>query len=369
MDNKTIPPLGRFALISVALSLSLWGQRGGTRPVDPHPLILANDKLEFTMSATGGRFNKLVLKEGEPISPIAALGHFIALDGFGAPSDEEKALGWPGHGEASRVPMEIVGISPATPARSVTLRGTLPLAQETVTRSVEMVNGENIIYVTTQLESNLTVDRPFSYAEHATLGPPFLEKGKVVVDMPATNCRVRPYKPGPIPGHLVYDKDFKWPMAPTVDGGQADIRVYPTDHAWLDLASCQLDVSRRLAYVTALHLEKHLVYGYVFRRADYPWLMSWMNFTGDDRAARGMEFSTQPFDISHKDTVAMSPLFGQPTYRWLPAKSTIENKFLIFYTKVPDDFTKIDDVTFADGKVTIIDHSGKRVVLPASKEF
>ena len=47
-----------------------------------------------------------------------------------------------------------------------------------------------------------------------------MEKGKVVVDMPATNCRVRPYKPGSIPGHLVYDQDFTWPMAPTVDGGR-----------------------------------------------------------------------------------------------------------------------------------------------------
>jgi hypothetical protein len=357
MILRTISAVGLLAV-----SVCLWGQ--------PRPaLILGNDKLEFTVSPTGVRFNKLVMKEGDPISPIAALGHFLALDGFGTPSDQEKALGWPGHGEAKGVPFEIVSMSQGSPTHVVTLRGSLPLAQETVTRTIEMVDGENVVYVTTQLESNLTVDRPFSWAEHATIGPPYLEPGKVVVDMPATNCRVRPYKPGPIPGHLVHDKDFKWPMAPTVDGSQADVRVYPTDHAWLDLASCQMDVSRRLAFVTALHLDKHLVYGYVFRRADYPWLMSWMNFTGDDRADRGMEFSSQPFDISHAETVAMSPLFGQPTFRWLPAKSKIENKFLIFYTKVPDDFTKIDDVTLAGGKLTIIDHSGKRVVLPASKEL
>jgi len=43
-----------------------------------------------------------------------------------------------------------------------------------------------------------------------------------------------------------YDKDFKWPSAPTNDGGQADLRVIPTDHNWLDLASCQMDPRRRL---------------------------------------------------------------------------------------------------------------------------
>jgi hypothetical protein len=92
-----------------------------------------------------------------------------------------------------------------------------------------------------------------------------------------------------------------------------------------------------------------------------------MNFTGDNRAARGMEFSTQPFDISHRDTVAMSPLFGTPTFRWLPAKSRIETRFLMFYTKVPEGFARIDNVTFQNGKIVILDHSGKSVALAASQ--
>jgi hypothetical protein len=234
---------------------------------------------------------------------------------------------------------------------------------------MQLVDGENIVYVTSQLESALTIDRPISWAEHATIGQPFLAKGKTVVDMPGVNCRVRPYKPGPIPGHLVYNADFQWPMAPTIDGGKADIREVPADHNWLDLASCQMDTRRRLAFVTALNLEKHLLFGYVFRRADYPWVMSWMNFTGDERIARGMEFSTQPFDVGHRETVAMGPMFGTPTLRWLPARSTIETRYLIFYTRVPTEFTRIDDVRLENGALTIIDRSGKSLTLPASKEF
>ena len=334
---------------------------------DVKPIVLASDRLELTIGTRGGTFLKLVLPHGEPLSPLAALGHFLALDGFGAPSEQEQAVGMPFHGEASRQPVKIVATGDSGPVHLVTMQSILPLAKETLTRTVEAVDGESIIYVTSRLESALAVDRPISWAEHATIGPPFLEPGKTMVDTPASNCRVRPYKPGPIPGHLVYDQDFKWPMAPTNDGGQADLRVIPTDHNWLDLASCQMDPSRRLAFVTALQLEKHLVFGYVFRREDYPWLMSWMNYTGDHRAARGMEFSSQPFDISHQETVDMSPLFGTPTFRWLPAKSTIETRFLIFYTTVPDDFTRIDDVTLNGGQLTILDHSGKRMILAASK--
>ena len=333
----------------------------------PIPIVLANDKIELTTLANGGSFTKLLLRDGEPLSPFGTVPHMLALDGFGAPSPEEAALGMPFHGETGRQIFKIIATHESGPVHSVSMQATLPLAQEVLTRTIELADGESVVRVTSDLESLLSVDRPISWAEHATIGPPFMEKGKVVVDMPATNCRVRPYKPGSIPGHLVYDKDFTWPMAPTNDGGHADLRVIPTDHNWLDLASCQLDPARKLGFVTALQLEKHLVFGYVFRREDYPWLMSWMNFTGDGRAARGMEFSTQTFDISHRETVAMSPLFGTPTFRWLPAKSKIQTRFLMFYTRVPEGFSRIDNVTFENGKITILDHSGKSVVLAASQ--
>jgi hypothetical protein len=333
----------------------------------PAPKVLTNDRLEVTILGTGGTFTNLRLRDGEALGPLAGMGHFLALDGFGGPSEPERVAGMPFHGEASKQVIQVIGSQNAGPVRSISFQAALPLAQETLTRTVEMVEGENVVYVTSDLESGIAVDRPVSWAEHATIGPPFLERGKTVVDMPALSCRVRPFKPGPIPGRLVYERDFQWPLAPIKDGGQADLRLVPTDNNYLDLASCQIDPKRTLAFVTALQLDKHLLFGYVFRRQDYPWLMSWMNYTGDSRAARGMEFSTQPFDISHQETVAMSPLFGTPTFRWLPAKAKLETRFLFFYTKVPEGFTRIDDVLLEGGKLTIVDRSGLRLVLPASR--
>ena len=350
-----------FLLFAASIACATAQQQGPEKP-----FVLANDKLELTISPNGARLERVMIKDGPPLSPLATMGHFLALDGFGTPSDQEVAAGMPFHGEANHEVFRILSATDSGSSHSVTMQVTLPLAQETLTRRTEIIDGENLAYVTSELESLISVDRPISWAEHATIAPPFMQKGKVVVDMPATRCRVRPFKPGDIPGHLVYGKDFTWPMAPVVGGGEANIREIPTDHNWLDLASCEMDPSRRLAFVTALQLEKHLLYGYVFRREEYPWLMSWMNFTGDDRAARGMEFSSQPFDISHRDTVAMSPLFGVPTFRWLPAKSKIESQFVIFYTRVPEAFTKINDVTLRDGKLTIIDRSGGTLVLTAS---
>lgn len=331
-------------------------------------IVIANDKLELTVSATGGTFRKLLLRGAEEISPLHSLGHFLCLDGFGAPSAQEQATGIPFHGEASKQPFKVLSQRESGAVHSVTLQASLPLAQERLTRTIEVNQGEQVVYVSSELESALAVDRPVSWAEHATIGPPFLEKGKVVVDTPAINCRVRPYKPGPIPGRLEYGRDFRWPMAPISGGGQADIRLIPADKNALDLASCQMDPQQRLAFVTALHLEKRLLFGYVFRREDYPWVMSWMNFTGDDRAARGMEFSTQPFDISHKETVEMNPLFGTPTFKWLPAKAKIQTRFLMFYTAVPEGFVRVDRVELEGGKLTIEDQAArKKIELPAAQ--
>src|SRR5579863_1705698 len=112
----------------------------------PPAMVLANDRLELTIQGTGGTFSKLLLRDGEPISPLASIGHFLALDGFGAPSDQERAVGMPFHGEASKQLVKVIGAQDSGPVRSIIFRMALPLAQETLTRTIEMVEGENAVY-------------------------------------------------------------------------------------------------------------------------------------------------------------------------------------------------------------------------------
>jgi hypothetical protein len=339
---------------------------GQQAPADRNPesTVLANDKLELTIGITGAKFSRLLLRQGEPLSPLAALGHFLALDGFGAPSREEQAAGMPYHGEASRTAAKVIARRESGPVHSITLQLWLPLAQETLTRTVEMADGENVVYVSSELESAVAVDRPVSWAEHATLGPPFLEPGKITIDMPATHCRVRDEKAGST-GKLAYSRDFVWPMAPLTKGGFVNLLTVPVGEPSLDLATCLMDAAREYAYVTALRADKQLIFGYVFRREEYPWMMNWMNYTGDARATRGVEFSTQPFDVSHRETVNAHEMFGAPTYKWLPAKSRLHTRFLFFYCPVPAGFTAVSDVLVEGGQVKIKDKSGKIVVLDA----
>jgi hypothetical protein len=157
-------------------------------------------------------------------------------------------------------------------------------------------------------------------------------------------------------------------MAEGLDGSKIDMSVIPDNPHYTDHAATLFDPSQRLEWITALNTEKKLVYGYVLRREDYPWIQHWGNFPSVNGLVRGLEFGTQPYDIARRDVLNNGPLFDTPTFRWLPAKSRIESHFVVFYAHVPDGFTKVEDVHMENGQIAIADKSSnKRVVLAASR--
>src|SRR5580700_8735842 len=178
-------------------------------------LDFSNDKLSLTMFPEGGAFGQLILQDdAEKMSPLwnpmrfarengqkqpdsFYRGHFVCVDGFGPVSPEEKAAGLPMHGEAQTRPWQMLSSDKKGNTLSAAFVARLPLAQEVFTRTIRLVDGENIVWVESELESLLAFDRPAFWAEHATIGSPFLEAGKTVVDMPAERSRTRTYPQEP----------------------------------------------------------------------------------------------------------------------------------------------------------------------------
>ena len=253
---------------------------------------------------------------------------------------------------------------------SIAFSATLPLVHEVFRRRIHLVDGENVVYVESELESLLAFDRPINWGEHATIGPPFLELGKTVVEMSAKQAMTRSHESQSAnpPHRLASFKEFAWPIAPGVNGESIDVRAAPATTPVGDHTTSLMDRSRRLVFVTAFHPERRLLLGYVFRREEYPWTQLWENYPSNGRLARGLEFAVQPFDMPRRDVIQDNTLLGVPTYRWLPAKSTISSTFLMFYTRTPDGMTRVDDVTLEGGTLTIVDRgAGRTVTLPASR--
>ena len=142
----------------------------------------------------------------------------------------------------------------------------------------------------------------------------------------------------------------------------ADLRQIPNPPDSMDHTGCTFDKSQRLGFVTAINLEKRLLLGYLVRREEYPWLQEWMNYPSNLALSRGLEFGTQPFDVSRRQTVEMGKMFDTPAFRWLPAKSKIGTRFLMFYTRVPAGFTQVDDVKQEGGELVITDSKSRQTV-------
>ena len=73
-------------------------------------VAIANDKLTLSVRTEGGSMVRMVLNDDpDAVNPMhTGLGHFVCVDGFGPVSPEERDAGLRGHGEAHRVPWDIV---------------------------------------------------------------------------------------------------------------------------------------------------------------------------------------------------------------------------------------------------------------------
>jgi hypothetical protein len=351
-------------------------------------LLLSSDKLELAIATQGGSIIRLLL-QGDPgkISPFGnpelmpsvrndrklqgpMIGHFVCVDGFGPASAEERAAGMPMHGEAYLQPWEVVSSTKQGARTTVKFRVQLPLVQETLVRTLQLVDGENVVYVDSELESQLGFDRQVAWGEHPYLFPPFLEAEHTVMDMSGTRAKTRQYTEnlGVQRREVASNRDFTWPMAPSRNGGLVDLRAAQKNSDSTGHTTTLMDPSRRLAFVTIMNTARHLLLGYLFRREEFPYLESYWNYPPDQWLARSAEFATQPFDLPRRQAADTKSMFDMPVSRWLPAKSKITSRFLFFYVTTPDGMTKVDDVRLEDGKLVVEDRTaGKRIVLTASQ--
>ncbi len=289
-------------------------------------VLLSNDKLEVTVTTLGSTLASIVMADDpEKLNPLwnpiriareqgrqanfsGSAGHFVCVDGFGPPSPEERAAGLPMHGEAHVVPYDTSSANEIN-GSAVTLTAKLPIVQETFTRTFHVVRGENIVYVDSQLENLMGFDRPVNWGEHATINSPFLEPNVTSIYLSGKRSQNRNYLldqqgragtqaaagPGPnaagragaVVGQrrLVPGEDFTWPMAPGLDGKPVDLSSAPEDAHFLDHATTLLDPARALEWVAALNTSRRMVYGYLFRREDYPWVQHWDNYPNTARFA------------------------------------------------------------------------------------
>ena len=254
------------------------------------------------------------------------MGHNLCLDIFGGPSEEEAAAGLTVHGEGSVAAYEIDDA-----AGGLTLRARFPMAQIAFERRIEL--RDRTVRIREAVENLTACDRPIGWTQHVTLGPGFLEKGVTQFRASATRSKVWESEFG---AHdtLRAAAEFDWPAAPRRDGGVEDLRVLTSAASSCAFTTHLMDPAREHAYFAAFAPAARLVFGYVWKQADFPWMGIWEENYSRTHApwngqtlARGMEFGVSPMPESRRQMIDRGKLFGVPAYRWLPAKARLEVEY------------------------------------------
>ena len=256
------------------------------------------------------------------------MGHNLCLDIFGGPSRDEAAAGLTPHGEGSIAAYEI-----DADAAQLTMRAALPLAQLRFERRLSLRDAGVLIRET--VENLGACDRPIGWTQHVTLGPPFLEKGVTAFRVSATRSKVHETQFGSA-DYLTPAAEFEWPHAPRTDGGLADLRRCTDRPVSSAYTAHLMDPAREHGFFVAFAPSARLAFGYVWKRSDFPWMGIWEeNYSrtaspwNGVTLTRGMEFGVSPMPESRRAMIDRGRLFGTPTYRWIPAHSTLHAEYWI----------------------------------------
>lgn len=259
------------------------------------------------------------------------MGHNLCLDVFGPPSEDEATAGITVHGESSvaRYAFQVGG-------NQIHAGAALPLSQLNFSRTLCLNEDGGTIDISETVENLTSLDRPIAWTQHVTLGPPFLERGVTRFVVPATHCRVFD-QPGFDADGLVQGADFEWPIAPSTSGMAVDLSTFTTDDKSSKFTAQLMDPSLHTGSFEAYSPSAKLVFGYSWKRDDFPWLGIWEenHFRSDApwngrTLTCGMEFGVSPFPETRRQMIDRRSLFGVPTYRWLPARGRITVSYSAF---------------------------------------
>jgi hypothetical protein len=309
------------------------------------------------------------LPEGPLLAGIA--GHSISFDFFGPPSPEEIAAGLSTHGEAPVVKWRR---APQEKQSRLVYSADLPQAQMRLQRTLELDRDSPVVFCE-EIATNLgSFDRPISWNHHVTFGTPFLEAEVTLFDIPATRSKVCPasFSSGM---QIEPDAEFDWPNAPTQDGSVLNLRT-SAKGKYGHYTAHLLDPALKTAFIAVSNPRLGLLVLYVFDRAEYPWVGNWEESYARQHApwkgrefCRGFEFSSTPFPIPRRETIANGPLFGESTHKWLPARSSTTSKYMIALLQVPLGFAGVASVVANSDSIAVHEHDNGRVVRLRSPVF
>jgi len=227
-----------------------------------------------------------------------------------------------------------------------------------VVRSIALRAEETLAYVEESVENLTGFDRPIQWVQHVTIGPPFLELNKTVVDASAAKALLRR-------GQEI--SEGAWPVVQDPEGQTTDLRVFTgRTGAWL------MDRSRPKVWFTAYNPEYPVLIGYVFQSEPNPWVLDWQENMRAKQipwegkvVARAVCIGDSPFASGLRDAVNRGSALGVPVFSWIAARQRRTQAYLVFLAEIPLGFKGVSDLREEEGRISLTERGTGRIITVA----
>lgn len=397
---KRLKSLATFGLTaSIAVFTSVQGADKETRNGQPS-WIIQSDQVELAITELGGHMAPVTFyrKDPTPVQPyhispwqkenhqypvpvlVPLRGDFFCMP-FGGNSDAYRDEKHPPHGETAGSTWKNVGSQKEGLVTTLTLEMKTTVRPGKVTKKLQLVDGQNVIYSTHHVEGFIGKT---SIGHHATLAMPDAEGAFKISHSPIRFGITNPTQfSDPAKGEyqqLAIDQRFqsisavpsRFKDAPDVDvsrlpqaPGYADLlAIFPEDTgdqpAWLTAVRADQGwlwfslKDPKVLTSTVFWLENH-------GRHQLPWFGR-NNCVGLEDVtaffADGLKASAEDNSLNKAGIQTTQDLKGDFTVRYIQGVA-----------KIPQGFTEVKTIEFTDGVATFVSPTGQRVALPISHEF
>lgn len=284
-----------------------------------------------------------------------AVGHTLAVDYWGRPSDAEFAAGMSAHGEAAFRTWELDSAAKTRITASVEM----PEAGLRVRRSIRLRPDQSVLHLEETVENLRARDRRIDWVEQVLMGGAFVRREHSRFDAAAA---VGEFLAGEVEGF----QPTAW--ADSGDNQRLDFRVFSPGAAAGRNAHYRMNAERENVYATALNREHRLLLGYVFRAEEFPWMTVEEENHGKRELpwkGRGMYRmlafgTTRPGGAGRRRE---DPHGDTADGVWVQAREAVTRRYMAFLTPVPTGFAQVADVRLDGREVVVTGSEGAEVRL------
>ena len=358
--------MDKIAMVSAILFLGSCNQTPRSADQDSYPadsmVVMDNGEIELAIDLRGGHYVNFELKEN-PVNPfgwkltVDAMplnnrpfvfqGHFLCTGRWGSPSPGEIAAGIPHNGEVNTQRWKVQeSLERKNGAYRVALHCPSPLEKLEVTRKITMPEKGSYFLVQETFSNLLPVGRPSNVVQHGTIAYPLLDATTLI------NTNAKEGFDQRTNFRYLEDSSFLWPEAVMADGAQLDLRKVTSEKGYVTTHIFSREDS--LGWVTATNAAKNVLFGYVWKTREYPWLNVWHHYKEGRPYVQGLEFGTtglgQPYVLLLNHAV---DFHGRKSFEYMDAGETKSKSWICFQVAIPSGFKGVKSIEVRDREITI----------------